>query len=304
MRTGMDLLRLQGRNNSGETRILDMMDRQLKHMVHLIDDLMEVARINSGKIVLKLGWFDLRDAVAHAIDSVAPAVNAARHRLQVVVPDQPVWIDADATRLAQVLGNLLTNAVKYTPEGGDIALTMAVQDGQACIDVSDSGIGIPLNEQAKVFDMFSQVGRNIGHSQGGLGIGLALVRTLVEMHGGSVTVRSPGPGLGSAFTVKLTGCSVGASTPVLRRTAPSVAGSELAAPLRVLIADDNADAASALSTLLEATGHTTYVVGDGLSAVGKIVELRPDLALIDIGMPGLNGYEVAQKFAGRQGLGR
>jgi len=302
VRTGMDLLRLQGPNNAGETRILDMMDRQLNHMVHLIDDLMEVARINSGKIVLKTGRFDLREAVAHAIDSVAPAVSAARHRLQVVVPDQPVWIDADATRLAQVLGNLLTNAAKYTPEGGDIALNMAVQDGEACIDVSDSGIGIPLDEQANVFDMFSQVGRNIGHSQGGLGIGLALVRTLVEMHGGSVTVRSPGPGLGSTFTVKLTGCSVGASTAVLPRPAPSVAGGELAAPLRVLIADDNADAASVLSTLLETTGHTTYVVGDGLSAVGKIVELRPDLALIDIGMPGLNGYEVARKIRRTAGL--
>jgi len=302
LRTGLDLLRMAGRNGQpapaggANERMLDMMDRQLKQMVHLIDDLMDVSRINSGKIELKTERIDLRDAIRNAVEAAAPAVQAAGHTLDIELPAQALPVDADATRLAQVLGNLLTNAVKYTPGGGSIRVALRQQDGSAVIAVSDTGLGIALDEQRHVFDMFSQVSRNMGRAQGGLGIGLSLVRSLVEMHGGTIRVESPGPGQGSTFTVALPQDALAALA------APDRAGEDAAdvdagnAGLHIVVADDNVDAAIMLASVLEAIGHRAETVHDGLSALRKIVADRPDLAIVDIGMPGLNGYEVAKQI--------
>jgi len=313
LRTGLDLLRMAGNgagtgigNHAGAgARVQDMMDRQLKQMVHLIDDLMNVSRINSGKIVLQKETLDLKEAVANAVEATLPAVEAAHHRLSVDLPPQPLRLFADPTRLAQILGNVLANAVKYTPPGGQIGVTASIEADMVRIEVADSGIGIPLEEQAHVFEMFSQVSRNMGRAGGGLGIGLSLVRSLAEMHGGSVAVRSAGAGLGTTFTLRLplaeggtepaAGADAGAALP---DATPAVQGG-----LRIVVADDNVDAANILTAVLQAGGHAAEPVHDGLQALRRIVALRPDLAILDIGMPGLNGYEVARKVRAIPGTG-
>ncbi|WP_051971403.1 PAS domain S-box protein [Massilia sp. 9096] len=301
MRTGLDLLRMAGRNGQaapagqGNERVLDMMDRQLKQMVHLIDDLMDVSRINSGKIELKKERIDLREAIRNAVEAATPAVQAAGHVLAVELPAQALAVDADATRLAQILGNLLTNAVKYTPGGGRIRVALRQEDGAALVAISDTGLGIAAEERRHVFDMFSQVSRNMGRAQGGLGIGLSLVRSLVEMHGGTIGVESGGPGQGSTFTLTLPlPQDAVAALPAPRRDGAAAAGAD--AGLRIVVADDNVDAAFMLGSVLEAIGHRAEAVHDGLSAVRKIVADKPDLAIVDIGMPGLNGYEVAKQI--------
>jgi len=300
MRTGLDLIRMTGKPASNGAKVLDMMDRQLSHIVHLIDDLMDLSRINSGKIALKKERVDLRLAIADAVEAALSAVESAHHALQVQMPEPPIWIDADRTRLAQILSNLLTNAVKYTPNGGHITLSVAQTAQQVVLTVADTGIGIPFEEQSHVFDMFSQVSRNMGRAQGGLGIGLSLVRSLVEMHDGTIAVSSPGVGQGTIFTITLPpapdagDAAVGAAPaadPLARRRG-----------VRVLVADDNVDAAQLLCDLLAAAGHTAEAVHDGVQAVRHIGAMRPDVAILDIGMPGLNGYEVARKIKASPGL--
>jgi len=300
MRTGLDLMRMGATPAPGGGRVLDMMDRQLRQMVHLIDDLMDVSRINSGKIVLQKARVDLRAAIANAVETALPAVEAAQHRLQVDVGAEALAVDADATRLAQILSNLLTNAVKYTPKGGEIVLAARREAGSVVVAVSDNGIGIPLEEQGRVFDMFSQVSRNIGHAQGGLGIGLSLVRSLVDMHGGTIAVASPGAGQGSTFTVTLPAAATRADAD--SRTPGGTNGAAATAGLRILLADDNVDAAEMLASLLQASGHEIDTVHDGLRAVDRIRAIRPDMAILDIGMPGMNGYEVAGAVRGTPGL--
>jgi len=305
MRTGLDLLRMAGRKSqaaSGEglpagDKVLDMMDRQLRQMVHLIDDLMDVSRINSGKIELKKERIDLREAIRNAVEAVTPAVQAAGHTLAVELPAQAVPVDFDPTRLGQILGNLLTNAVKYTPGGGSIRVALRQDDGAAVVAISDSGLGIALDEQRHVFDMFSQVSRNMGRAQGGLGIGLSLVRSLVEMHGGTIAVTSPGPGQGSTFTLTLPLPQDALDAlPAPRPAGGGGAADAEDAGLRIVVADDNVDAAIMLGSVLEAIGHRAETVHDGLSALRRIVAAKPDLAIVDIGMPGLNGYEVAKQI--------
>ena len=302
LRTGLDLIRMAAPAAQPNPRVLDMMDRQLRQMVHLIDDLMDLSRINSGKIVLKTACIDLRTTVENAVETALPALEAAHHQLQLDLPREPVMVDADATRLAQILSNLLTNAVKYTPNGGRIALAAERDETSVAVSVRDSGIGIPLEEQEGVFDMFSQVSRNMGRAQGGLGIGLSLVRSLAAMHGGAIAVTSPGAGQGSTFTLTL---------PLAPACQPAYDGGRHAADerplpgqraLRVLVADDNVDAASMLASLLRAAGHSTETVHDGVSAAARIQTSRPDVAILDIGMPGLNGYEVAQQVRSRPGM--
>ena len=288
MRTGVDLMRMTAQ---GGGKVLDMMDRQLRQMVHLIDDLMDISRINSGKIVLQQERLELKEVIANAVEAALPAIEAARHEMRVDVPAAALPVQADPTRLAQVLSNLLTNAVKYTPQGGRIALSARQADASVQVAVTDTGIGIPLGEQERVFDMFSQVSRNLGHAQGGLGIGLSLVRSLVEMHGGRIAVDSAGTGQGATFTVTLplAGADAGMSASV--PAAPQGAGAALA----IVIADDNVDAADMLGTLLQALGHRVEIVHDGVQALQAIGALAPDVAILDIGMPGLNGYEVARQ---------
>lgn len=293
LRTGLDLMRRAGLDAAASARIHEMMDRQLRQMVHLIDDLMDVSRINSGKIVLQRDYIDLAQTIRNAVETTLPAAQAVRHRLDMTLPPPGLVLHADPTRLAQILGNLLTNAVKYTPQGGRICIAARAEDKMAVIEVRDSGMGIPLEEQAHVFEMFSQVSRNMGRAQGGLGIGLSLVRSLAGMHGGSVEVSSPGPWQGTTFTLRLP-LADGApadgedALEAAHERAPAEGG------LRIVVADDNVDAANMLSALLEAAGHTAEPVHDGLQALRLVEKLRPDLAILDIGMPSLNGYEVAR----------
>ena len=292
LRTGLDLMQLPGASPAALDRARAMMDRQLRQMVHLIDDLMDIARIDSGKIELKRGRVALRTIVTTAIEGVAPMVETAGHELVLALPEEPLWLDADPTRLAQVLANLLTNACKYTPGGGRISLEARREAGAAVITVSDTGIGIPPDALESVFEMFSQVSQNIGRAQGGLGIGLALVRSLVQMHGGAIDADSAGVGWGSTFTVRLplaTLPTAGADGPVEDSAAPQAAGG-----LRILVADDNVDAATMLAAVLQARGHQVTLAHDGLAALAQARAAPFELLILDIGMPGLSGHELAR----------
>ncbi|MEO5934635.1 MAG: ATP-binding protein, partial [Duganella sp.] len=292
IRSGLDILKLSGGDARVVERMRDMMDRQVTHMVRLVDDLLDIARINGGKIDLKKQRVALQTIMSAAVEANAPLIESARHRLYVVMPDDAVEVTVDPTRMVQVLGNLLNNAAKYTPAGGRIDLS-AVRDGdQIVISVEDNGVGIPEAALPFIFDMFNQVGRNMDLSHGGLGIGLSLVQRLVELHDGSIGVTSGGTrGGGSTFTIRLP-----LSAP-LRAEAPAAIG--VAAPLRsdgfkILVVDDNADAAQTLASLLEFKGHSIRVANDGVEALEVVEDWIPEVGLIDIGMPNLNGYELAR----------
>jgi CheY-like chemotaxis protein/two-component sensor histidine kinase len=269
-----------------------MMERQVNHLVHLVDDLLDVARISSGKVELRKTDVLVRDVVQRAIEMTLPAIEAKRHALHVDVADEDLVVRADATRLAQVVGNLLANAAKYTPQGGSVTLRLRRCGGQVQIEVADTGIGIPPEALPRIFDMFTQVGRHPEQESGGLGIGLHLVRQMTELHGGKVSARSPGAGRGSTFAVALPLVAGGAAG----HTAADAAPRPAPAGRRILVADDNADAAALLADLLGQHGHTVAVAGNGHAALEAAARMQPDLALLDIGMPGLNGHEVARRL--------
>jgi CheY-like chemotaxis protein/two-component sensor histidine kinase len=272
-----------------------MIARQVDHMVHLIDDLLDMARIDSGKIKLKKERIDLKSIAASAVEASLPMIDAAQHSLEVHIPEEPLLLDADGTRLAQVLTNLLTNAAKYTPKGGRVELVAGRHGRDVVISVSDNGIGIPETALSTIFDMFSQVERSLGRSQGGLGIGLFLVNRLVQMHGGSIVAQSPGEGSGSTFIVRLPLIDENLNTkhPSQNRKG-SVEGAS-AKPLRIVVADDNVDAAESMATMLRLAGHTVAVANDGCKALELVSEQHPEIVFLDIGMPGLSGYEVARQ---------
>jgi PAS domain S-box-containing protein len=301
IRNGLELLRLANTKPELQTNVRAMMERQVGHMVHLINDLLDIARVSSGKVVLQVERLDVQAVVASAVETTLPLIEAHGHRLEVDLPPQPLPVEGDAVRLSQVLGNLLSNAAKYTPQGGHIRMAARREDGQVVIEVQDNGIGIPAESLPEVFEMFAQVARSIDRSKGGLGIGLALVRHLVQLHGGSVVAASAGPGLGSCFTLRL---------PLGSRAAPSGQAVEEGGQhedepqrgLRVLVADDNVDAADTLCNMLRLAGHTVGVAYDGEQALGLAVELRPQLAFLDIGMPRLDGYGTARALRALPGL--
>lgn len=293
---GLHLLRL-ARDDGAREKAREMMERQLRHLVHLVDDLLDVARISSNKVELRRERLDLQAVLAGAVETSAPVISAAGHALEVHMPDHPLPVWGDPTRLAQIVSNLLNNAAKYTPRGGHIELSAREEDGQAVVRVKDSGMGIPADELPKVFEMFTQVGRHQHHAQGGLGIGLALVKRLVELHGGSVEAHSGGTGAGSTFTVRL---------PVADGQAHAQEGgaadgrtSHARAPFRVLVVDDNVDAAESLAALLQIEGHQVQIAHDGDTAVRLAGEFRPRVIFLDIGMPGKDGYQVARELRGR-----
>jgi predicted ATPase/signal transduction histidine kinase/ActR/RegA family two-component response regulator len=301
IRTGLDLLRMSGHNPAAAAKVHEMMGRQLNQMVRLIDDLLDIARINTGKVQLEKERVDLRDAIAIAVEATLPAIKSAQHKLDVAIPDEPLVLDADPTRLTQILSNLLTNAVKYTTRGGQIGIVVKREGGSVTIAISDTGIGIPPEALPEVFSMFSQVSKNMGRSQGGLGIGLSLVRSLVQMHGGEVDAASAGEGQGSTFTVRLPLAAAPADA-----HPPAPAAGAHARPgqhLKILVADDNVDAANMVTALLEAGGHEVEVVHNGIDAVGQARTTHFDLAILDIGMPGLDGYEVAEAIRQLPGKG-
>jgi PAS domain S-box-containing protein len=289
IRTGLDLIRMPGAGARDLARVHDMMDRQLGHLIHLVNDLLDVARITRGKIELKREASDVATLAAMAVETSMAALNAGGQTLAIEVSEEALPLDVDVTRMVQVLSNLLNNAAKYTPAGGRIVLRAGRDGDEALLAVADSGLGIAAEDMDTLFDMFTQVGRNLDRAQGGLGIGLSLVRRLVELHGGSVAAASAGRDQGSTFTVRL---------PLRPGRAPAVpAGAGAGAvpgALRVLVVDDNVDAGDTLSTLLGALGHQTRVALDGEQGLVAAAEFRPHLAFLDIGLPGMSGHQLAR----------
>ncbi|TWI65372.1 signal transduction histidine kinase [Pseudoduganella lurida] len=289
----LEIMRLAGPGAAPPPAVLDIIGRQLKQMVRLVDDLLDVSRITTDKLGIRTEAVVLQDVVSHSLETAGPLIGQRRHALAVHVPDSPVLLRADATRLAQVFSNLLNNAAKYTPNGGSIALHAVClpEGGRVRIDISDNGIGIASDVLPHVFDIFYQADRSLGRSQAGLGIGLSLARRLVELHGGTLSAASPGKGLGSTFSVELP-VAADATAPVPER---DNAGGALP-PLRVLVADDNIDHANTLRTLLMAAGQTVNVCYDGLSALRSAEAFDPQIAFLDIGMPRMDGYELARRL--------
>jgi PAS domain S-box-containing protein len=288
---------LLGRNNIEEeerTWALDMVGRQVKHMTRLIDDLLDISRISQGKIVLRRGLVDLNTTVQRAVDSVRPLITERRQHLTVELPEKPIMLDADSVRLEQIVTNLLTNAGKYTEPGGSIFLSAGVENEQPSLKVRDTGIGIPPQMLERIFDLFTQVDTSIARStQWGLGIGLALVRGLVELHGGTVKAFSPGVGHGSEFVVHLPTCVTRPVVPV-----ENLKGQDLAPGLprrKILIVEDNAEFSRSMSLLLRSWGQDVRSAADGASALAAIPSHSPDVVLMDIGLPGMDGYEIARR---------
>ncbi len=298
IRNALRIMRLAGDDRLAVEESRALMERQVAHMVRLIDDLMDVSRITRNKMELRRERVDLATVIRNALDASRPLIDAAGHAISVELPDRPTFVDADLTRLAQVFSNLLNNAAKYTDPGGRIALSADPRDDEVMVTVRDNGVGIPPERLREVFELFTQVDRSIERSQGGLGIGLSLVRTLVEMHEGSVEARSEGHGLGSEFVVTLPVVRMAAG----RRAEPGTAGEGPTAPgpgLRILVVDDNQDAARTLARLLKLLGHDPKLAHDGGEAVEQAEAHRPDLMLLDIGLPVMNGYEVARAIRQR-----
>jgi PAS domain S-box-containing protein len=275
-----------------EQALRDVIERQTAHLSRLLDDLLDVNRIRSGKVVLRREAMNLGDAISRAVESVAPQFVARHQDIQVDLPNEPVFINGDATRMTQVTANLLSNATKYTPPQGRISVTLVQRGSNAEMRVRDSGIGIRDEQMTRIFDMFAQLGSPLERSEGGLGVGLALARMLVTLHGGSISVTSDGPGRGSEFVVRV---------PAITRPAEParVAGrgnDTKTGRFKVLVADDNVDSAMMLSEALEALGHDVRAAHDGIVTVETAQAFSPDVAFLDIGMPGMNGYDVGRKL--------
>jgi PAS domain S-box-containing protein len=294
LRNGLQIMRLAGADEHAVSRARAMMERQLGHMVRLVDDLLDVSRISRNKLELRRSRVLLSDVVSSALETSRPVIEEAGHELIATLPAEPVPLDADLTRLAQVFSNLLTNSARYTDRGGRIELTGDVRDGEVVVSVRDTGIGIPAEALPRVFEMFSQVDRSMERATGGLGIGLALVKGLVEMHGGSVTAESAGPGQGSTFSVRLRALESRAGREALdtHEEGPEANGPRR----RVLVVDDNRDAAGSMEILLKLLGNEVCTVHDGLEAVAAAERLRPEIVLMDVGMPRLNGYEATRRI--------
>jgi CheY-like chemotaxis protein len=268
--------------------------RQLKQMVHLIDDLLDVSRISQGKVELRRQHVDIEIVVQTAIETTRPAIDAAKHELIVRLPaPKSLIVDADLTRLAQIIANLLHNAAKYTRDGGRIEVAVEQQGTNAVISVQDSGVGIPVEMLPRVFDMFAQVDRSLERSQGGLGIGLALVKSLVEMHGGTVAAFSAGQDRGSKFTVTIPLVAAPASIATTSRPITHELHASSTNGVRVLVVDDNFDSADSLSCVLQVMGYQTRIAHDGIEAIRAADDYRPGIILLDLGLPKMNGLEVA-----------
>jgi signal transduction histidine kinase len=291
LRNAVEILRLQSANEPHLLAVRGMIERQVKHLVRLVDDLLDVSRVSRGKIQLRKEPLDLAVAVRQAEEISQSIINARRHELLVTLPPEPVRVQGDFTRLTQVIANLLDNAAKYTDEGGKIWLTLEKKSDRCLLRVRDNGRGFDAEALRNLFDLFYQADRNLDRADGGLGIGLSLVKSLVQMHGGTVEALSAGRGKGSEFIVCL---------PCLGSTPPQQPGAATNPPespghrLRVLVVDDNRDSAKSMALLLELEGHEVLTAHDGSSALEVGLRERPDLILLDIGLPGLNGFQTCQ----------
>ena len=294
MRNALHLMKMPGANIERVGQARDVLERQLEYLARMVDDLLDVSRMIRGQIELRREAVDVAVAITRAIETAQPAIDAKNHELSVAVPDRPIWVEGDRIRLAQVIANLLTNAAKYTDEAGRISVCAAREGEEVVLSVRDTGAGITPELQARIFELFVQGDRTLDRSQGGLGIGLTLVKRLVEMHGGSVAVASKGTGQGSEFTIRL---------PALREprghqnSGVSAARVNPGAPgKRVLIVDDNVDACESIAMILRISGHDVRCVYDGPSVLQTAVSYRPDVVILDIGLPGMSGYEVARRL--------
>jgi PAS domain S-box-containing protein len=298
LRNSLSLLRMAGDADAKTAPIHEMMERQVNHLVRLVDDLLEMSRISRGTFALRKERVEIAAVVRNAVETSQPLMQAAKHTLEVSLPAQPLWVEGDSVRIAQILFNLLDNAAKYTEDGGRVAVAVSGTAGSVAISIRDNGAGIAPEALPRMFEMFIRGDRTGARGQGGLGIGLTLSRRLAEMHGGSIEARSEGTGRGSEFAVHLPLPSDEGDTPP---------GTDANAPhpqrtgRRVLIADDNEDAANSLGMLLELAGHQVRIAHGGLAALKIAAEFRPDAVLLDIGMPDLNGYDTARALRAAPG---
>ena len=264
-------------------------------MARLLEDLLDVSRITRGKVDLRKGPVDFKIIVGHAVESTLPMIDSLKHKLAVALPEAPLVVNGDPTRLEQIVSNLLTNAAKYTASGGRINVSLAAEDRRAVLKVQDNGIGISPELRHQIFDLFVQADHSLDRAHGGLGIGLTLVRSLVELHDGDISVSHAGAGQGSEFTLRI---------PLIDWVggAKSVAAPEEArpavGPIRILVADDNRDSARTLAKVLELRGDQVFCVFDGPSTIEFVDKNEPDVVLLDIGLPGMDGYQVAEQLRG------
>jgi len=290
IRMGTHILRMAGADSAVHP-VLPMMERQLQHLTRLLDDLLDVSRITRGKIALRVERIDLRQAIQAAIETSRPAIEEMRHAFAATLPDQPLWVDADPIRIAQVISNLLTNAARYTAEGGRISLRAERLGSEVEVCVSDSGYGIPHERLESIFDMFAQLESPIARTAGGLGIGLSLAKGLVTLHHGTIEARSEGPGQGSEFRVRLPAAPTHALDAAIATSERTFAHAR-----KVLVVDDNRDAASSLAAFVQLMGHVVRVAHDGEEAIRLCDEFRPHTILLDLGMPGVDGYEACRRI--------
>ena len=294
IRNGLQVMRLAGHDATAVAQARAMMERQLGHMVRLIDDLLDISRISRDKMDLRRTRVLLGDIISNAVETARPAIEAAGHELTVALPAQPIFLDADLTRLAQVFSNLLSNSAKYTDRGGHIWLSAESRNGKVTVSVRDNGIGVPAQALPRIFDMFSQLDRSTERSTGGLGIGLALVKGLVEMHGGTVTASSAGQGRGSSFTVILPATE--SRLEPMESIGPEIVQAVPSPRRRILVADDNRDSAESMATMLKLMGNDVATAYDGMEAVDVANQLRPQAILMDMGMPRLSGLEATRRI--------
>jgi signal transduction histidine kinase/DNA-binding response OmpR family regulator len=296
IRNAVELVRRIAPADSRLAWARDVVDRQVTHMAQLVDELLDVSRITQGKISLRREPLELEKVIAHAVETARPLIEGRRHALEISLPPSPVWMVGDFARLAQVIANLLNNAAKYTPEGGRIALTVAATEGEASVSVRDNGVGIEPELLPRVFELFSQGERSLDRSLGGLGVGLTVVQRLVELHNGRVQVRSEGAGRGAEFRVFLPCISeVTHAEQAVKREA-SEEETFAGRGQRVLVVDDNIDAAESIAVLLRLEGHEVKTVTDGAQAIACSQVFAPSAVLLDIGLPGMNGYDVARRL--------
>ncbi len=290
LRNMLEILKRAGTESKNVPHALETMERQLGQLVRLVDDLLDLNRITHNRIELRRERIELTSLIQQVVAVTRPLVESAEHELQLTAPSHPIYVYADPVRLSQIFGNLLNNSCKYTSPGGNIGVAVQQHGNEAVVTVADNGIGIPPDKIDSIFDMFNQVDQPLVRSQGGLGIGLALVKRLVEMHGGSVRAASAGTDRGSEFIVRLPVSTEAAPAAVIERVA-----SQPQTAKRILVVDDNRDAANSLATLLQLTGHETFTANDGPTALEQIEKLRPDVVLLDLGLPRVNGYEVCRR---------
>jgi CheY-like chemotaxis protein/nitrogen-specific signal transduction histidine kinase len=297
IRNAVEILRRSGGDGQKMKPVTEMMQRQVGQMVHLVDDLLDVSRISRGKIELRKEPIELASVVYHAVEAIRPVCASMDHELTVTLPPQPTYVNADPIRLTQVVGNLLNNACKFTEKGGHIRLIVEREETQVLVRVQDTGIGIAAEQLPRIFEMFVQGDMSLERSRDGLGLGLTLVKNLVEMHDGSVEGSSAGVGQGSEFVVRLPLLS--GLRPSQSR-APSDAEPGGTVQRRILLVDDNRDSADSLAMLLKVMGHEVSTAHDGLEAVERAATFRPHVILLDIGLPRLNGYEAARRIREQQ----